>query len=45
MNNKLLEAVDIVCGNCPYGNDEECQNCNVRKMCDSLLKNETEESL
>ena len=33
---EFLEAVDTVCINCHYGNDEVCETCPVRKTCDEL---------
>jgi len=33
---EYLDAVDTVCVNCNYGNDEVCDTCPVRKTCDEL---------
>lgn len=33
---EFLEAVDTVCINCHYGNDDVCETCPVRKTCDEL---------
>lgn len=33
---EYLDAVDTVCVNCHYGNDEVCETCPVRKTCDEL---------
>ena len=33
---EFLDAVDTVCINCHYGNDEVCETCPVRKTCDEL---------
>lgn len=40
---QFLDAVDIVCLYCHYGNDETCGGCPVRKTCDNKIEREYEE--
>ena len=35
---KFMEAADIVCGECCYCNEEQCDNCPVRKTIDYTNK-------
>ncbi len=41
---EFLDAVDMVCLYCHYGNDETCGNCPVRKTCDNEIEREHGES-
>ncbi len=38
--NEFLDAVDVVCDRCSYGNEETCEGCPVRKTCDELAENQ-----
>lgn len=33
---KFLNAVDVVCGECRYLNENNCKTCFVRKMVDDI---------
>lgn len=41
---EFLNAVDMVCLYCQYGNEETCEDCPVRKTCDNEIKKEHKES-